>query len=368
MFKLLIVAGTRPNFVKIDSLLRAFHQIKPANTQILVVHTGQHYDYQMSQVFFEDLELPPADYFLNIGSGTHGEQTGKIMMAFETLCLDIKPDWVVVVGDVNSTLAAAIASKKLLIPVAHVEAGLRSFDMSMPEEINRKLTDAVSDLLFVTEQAGIDNLRKEGVADKQIFEVGNTMIDTLLKSLAKIATKKDADFRSAVYKQKYRSYALLTLHRPANVDDLANVLKIQAAINEVAATIPVIFPVHPRTAKNFQKFDVRFHPNVILEQPLGYLDFLYLCQNARFILTDSGGLQTETAFLHIPCLVLREVTEHVSTVTIGSNKLVGLDRDKIMAAVAKIMQGEWPQGRVPPLWDGLAGQRIMKIICQKLGI
>jgi UDP-N-acetylglucosamine 2-epimerase (non-hydrolysing) len=350
--KYILVAGARPNFMKVAPILQAFR----ANTTetVLLVHTGQHYDERMSQEFFRDLRLPEPDVNLSVGSGTHAQQTARVMMAFEGVCLRERPDWVVVVGDVNSTVAAALASKKLGIRVAHVEAGLRSRDMSMPEEINRLCTDAISDLLFTTDRIANENLRAEGVPELRIRLVGNTMIDTLLANLERARSlpppMEIAD----------REYAVLTLHRPSNVDDPDVLAGLMHAIQEIASRIPIVFPVHPRTASKLN--GLRACKSVHLTEPMGYLRFLALVARSRMVLTDSGGIQEETTVLGVPCVTMRCNTERPVTCEIGTNILVGNRPDAVRNAALRVLSGETKPHRIPDLWDGCAGERIVQIL------
>jgi UDP-N-acetylglucosamine 2-epimerase (non-hydrolysing) len=324
----------------------------------ILVHTGQHYDANMSRIFFDELGLPRPDVDLEIGSDTHARQTARIMMAFEEVCREHRPGLVIVVGDVNSTLAAALVAAKLHIPVAHVEAGLRSFDQSMPEEINRVLTDHLSTLLLVTEQTGVDNLLREGVAAEKIHLVGNCMADTLLKHAA-VAVERAPwmDFGLTP-----GAYALLTLHRPANVDDRDVFEPLMAALSSVTARLPLLFPVHPRTRARLDEWRLRLPANLMLVEPLPYLAFLGLLAKARLVLTDSGGVQQETTMLNVPCLTLRETTELPVTLESGTNRLVGTDAVKIEDSVRIIMDGAWKTGQRPPLWDGQAGARIVDVL------
>lgn len=362
--KILLVAGARPNFMKISALLRSFKKNK--NFLPMLVHTGQHYDYQMSQSFFEDLEIKKPDYFLGIGSGTHAWQTARAMLGFEEVCFKEKPLLVIVVGDVNSTLACSVTATKINIKVAHIEAGLRSRDMSMPEEVNRIVTDSISSFLFATEKSGVDNLKREGHSRDKIFFVGNTMIDSLIFGLKKLDRLNVEKFSIKSLKRKLKDYAVLTLHRPANVDDKAKLKKLMVCLNSVSERIPLIFTVHPRTKKNIKLFDFRRSKNIYFLSPLRYLEFLFLYKDARFILTDSGGLQEETTYLKIPCLTLRENTERPITVSEGTNTVVGSDGSKIIKLADKILTNRYKRGRVPRLWDGNASGRIIDILSKKL--
>ena len=377
--KILLVAGARPNFMKIAPIVRALKaksnpqisQITPvrssgptgrARIEYKIVHTGQHYDYEMSQAFFDDLEIPKPDYFLEAGSGTHAVQTAKIMTAFEKVCLDECPDIVVVVGDVNSTLACSIVAKKLLIKVAHVEAGLRSFDLAMPEEINRMVTDSITDYFFVTEQSAVDNLRKEGKPEKRIYFVGHVMIDTLLHQLKKIESMNAVGFKRHKLKKELGQYVFLTLHRPSNVDQQKTLAGIVNALNEIAEKMPIIFPVHPRTAKMLKQFKLTLSDKIYQMPPLGFQQSLFLWKDARLVMTDSGGLQEETTALGVPCLTLRENTERPITCEIGTNRLVGNDPAEIMKGFDVVMNGRRKKGEVPPMWDGKAAERIVQIL------
>ena len=324
-----------------------------------LVHTGQHYDEKMSNLFFEELRIPRPDVDLEVGSGSHAAQTAEVMKRFEPVLLDQKPDAVVVVGDINSTVACSLVAVKLGIPVAHVEAGLRSFDRSMPEEINRVVTDAVSHWLFVSERSGLPNLKREGIPDDRVFFVGNVMIDTLLASRPRIE-------QSTVLKDLglcARSYAVLTLHRPSNVDDPAVLRGLMGAIQELQSEMPVVFPVHPRTRKKLAELELAHKPGLLLSEPLGYFDFMKLVAHARLVLTDSGGVQEETTVLGVPCLTLRSNTERPATVDEGTNVLVGPDPQRVGAAWRRALASP-KSGRVPELWDGQAAGRIVDILAR----
>jgi UDP-N-acetylglucosamine 2-epimerase (non-hydrolysing) len=353
--KVINVVGARPNFMKIAPIVEAM-KAAPGIESVLV-HTGQHYDEGMSDVFFRDLGIPVPDIHLGVGSGSHAEQTARVMVEFEKVCLDRKPDLVVVVGDVNSTMACSIVCAKLPIRVAHVEAGLRSFDRAMPEEINRLVTDALADLLFTTSRDADENLKREGVDPKKIYFVGNVMIDTLMKHRAR-AESLDMMGRHNVQKGHF---ALVTLHRPSNVDDDATLRDILDALKQIAARMPVIFPIHPRTRKRVQEFGLNLD-GIQAVEPLGYLEFLNLMSNAAVVLTDSGGLQEETTILRIPCLTLRHNTERPVTIDHGTNIMVGPDKTRILAAFHRIRSGEWKPGGPPELWDGKAAKRIVESI------
>jgi UDP-N-acetylglucosamine 2-epimerase (non-hydrolysing) len=358
------VVGARPNFMKIAPIHREMQ--KNATFDVRLVHTGQHYDDQMSNMFFRDLELPEPDVYLGVGSDTHAQQTAKIMIAFEKALDAFQPDLVVVVGDVNSTIACSLVAVKKGVKVAHVEAGLRSFDRTMPEEINRILTDAISDFLFVTEQSGLDNLKNEGIDQSKIYLVGNVMIDSLVYFLDK-SKKSDIKQRLNV---DGTSYALVTLHRPTNVDIKENFERLLSAFEVIEKEVNIVFPVHPRTRKMMQQFNlknrVRNMNNLLVIDPLGYLDFLNLMQSARFILTDSGGIQEETTYLGIPCITMRENTERPITVELGTNILVGSDTTLIIDQYKEIVAGRKRNGKIPELWDGQSARRIVEILINQL--
>ncbi len=354
--RVLAVAGARPNFMKIAPLLQELRAREGFET--LLVHTGQHYDAAMSDSFFRDLGIPEPDVNLGVGSGSHGEQTAEVLRKIEPLLIERHPDVLVVVGDVNSTLAATLAAVKLGIPVAHVEAGLRSFDRSMPEETNRVMTDVVSEWLFTTEPAAEQNLLREGVARDRIHFVGNVMIDTLLANLDR-ARGLDSLERLGL---EPRGYALLTLHRPSNVDDPVRLRALFAVLEEINTELPVVFPVHPRTQGAIERLLGGQRPALRMTEPLGYLEFLQLMAEARLVLTDSGGIQEETTALGVSCLTLRDSTERPVTVDEGTNTMVGTEPDAIRAAVRKILDGEAKKGRVPALWDGRAAARIVDIL------
>lgn len=358
--KILNIVGARPNFIKIAPLMAEFgKRVEIAPT---LLHTGQHYDQRMSDLFFRELGIPQPDINLGIGSGTHAQQTAQIMTAFEPVVLDIRPDVVLVVGDVNSTIACGLVAVKLGVKLAHVEAGLRSGDRTMPEEINRIATDSISDLLFCTEQSGVDNLRKEGVSSERVHMVGNVMIDTLLKNREKAEL-------SPVMEELHlqdRAYALLTLHRPSNVDNPQVFGRLLDALDVVQKQLPVIFPIHPRTRKILSDGPlggrVGEMTNLRMIDPAGYLDFIKLMAHAKIVLTDSGGIQEETTILQTPCLTMRENTERPVTIECGSNKLVGTDPQNIIGAFREIIEGNAPAPRTPPLWDGHAAERIADVL------
>jgi len=357
--KVLLVVGARPNFMKMAPLY--FAMVKAQPLEPLIVHTGQHYDYVMSQAFFEDLELPQPHHFLGTGSGSHAEQTARIMVEFEKVLLAEKPNLVVVFGDVNSTLACSVTAKKLLIPVAHVEAGLRSFDETMPEEINRRVTDVVSDLLFTPSPDGDENLRREGIPLSKVYRVGNIMIDSLISILNRIEPSQQEQIVQR-YGLTTRNYVLVTLHRPSNVDEKDSLEQILMYLNRLAAQVPVVFPVHPRTRKNIEAFGIEasFRDAFRIVEPVRYREFLTLENHARFIITDSGGIQEEATYLGLPCLTLRPNTERPITITEGTNELV--DMSNIEEYSSRILAGHWKQGQVPALWDGRTAERITEVI------
>jgi UDP-N-acetylglucosamine 2-epimerase (non-hydrolysing) len=375
MIRLLSVVGARPNFIKIAPIIDELKNFP--DMQHCLVHSGQHYDELLSGNFFTDLGLPVPDVNLETGSGSHAVQTAEVMKRIEPVLIEYKPDMVLVVGDVNSTIAAALTAVKLGIGVAHIEAGLRSFDMTMPEEINRKLTDAVSTLLFVTEQSGVENLKHEGLPGEKIFLVGNVMIDCLLRH-RELAAKSSLLEQLGLRKNGSgcRPYGVLTLHRPSNVDDPRTLEGILRAVSALAADVPVLFPIHPRTRKNIESFGLMQYLNnaetsggvgIVPLDPLGYLDFLSLNDQARLVLTDSGGIQEETTVLGVPCLTLRENTERPATVEHGSNQIVGVDPDRILAAARSILQNPRRRFERPPLWDGKAAPRIVAVLRDFIG-
>ncbi len=358
MLKVLNIVGARPNFMKIAPIVREMRR-RADEFLPLIVHTGQHYDQAMSDSFFRDLGIPAPDFHLEVGSASHAVQTARIMTAFEPVVLEEKPDWVLVVGDVNSTIACALVCAKLGVRVAHVEAGLRSRDRTMPEEINRILTDAISDLLLTTSEDADENLRQEGVSKDKIKFVGNVMIDSLFYNLEKSRGSKARENLNL----SVEDYAVLTLHRPSNVDDRETFTRLLDALIAVGERLPVIFPVHPRTRANIEKFGFAERvadSNIRLIEPLGYLDFMNLYSSAKLVLTDSGGLQEETTALGIPCLTLRENTERPITIELGTNKLVGTSAEKIKQAAFEILESSEQKSapRIPPLWDGHAAERI----------
>lgn len=363
MKKIISVVGARPNFMKIAPLHRAFQKYSKT-VKHLICHTGQHYDEKMSKVFFEDLELPKPDFYLGVGSGSHAEQTANVMIKFEKILLEEKPDLILVVGDVNSTIACSLTASKLHIKIVHVEAGLRSGDRLMPEEINRVLTDSISDMLFVTEKSGLENLKREGVPDSKVFFTGNVMIDSLAYFKPKVSNSKIHN----EFGLELNKYVLVTLHRPSNVDSQEQLIKLIDLLNLIAEKRKVLFPIHPRTKNNLDKFGLlaTINSNLILTEPIGYLDFLALTSNAELILTDSGGIQEESTYLGVQCITLRTSTERPITVEVGTNQLLGTDLEKAKDAALKVLEGNIKVGTVPELWDGKAAERISEIIVGKL--
>ncbi|NNG27653.1 MAG: UDP-N-acetylglucosamine 2-epimerase (non-hydrolyzing) [Ignavibacteriaceae bacterium] len=363
MKKVISVVGARPNFMKVAPIHKAFQKYS-VKINHLICHTGQHYDAKMSKIFFEDLKLPEPNFYLGVGSGSHAEQTAKVMIEFEKILLKEKPDLVLVVGDVNSTIACSLTAAKLHIKSVHVEAGLRSFDRDMPEEVNRVLTDSISELLFVTEKSGLTNLKNEGVPKEKVFFVGNVMIDNLIHHLEQtneLPTLKDFNVEPA-------KFVLVTMHRPSNVDSDSQLKKIVHMLNSIAGKIKIIFPIHPRTRKNLESKSLlkSLDDNVILTDPIGYLDFLCLLRNAELIITDSGGIQEESTYLGVQCITTRKTTERPVTVEIGTNHLVGDDFEKAEELAIEILNGKRKSGQIPELWDGKASNRIVDILVDKL--
>jgi UDP-N-acetylglucosamine 2-epimerase (non-hydrolysing) len=362
--KIVNVVGARPNLMKIAPLMDAYAESR--KIEPLLVHTGQHYDHNMSDLFFRQLGIPAPEINLGVGSGSHAVQTAEIIRAFEPVVLEHEPDAVLVVGDVNSTIACGLVASKLGVKLVHVEAGLRSFDRAMPEEINRVLTDSISDLLFCTEASGVENLEREGVHSSKIHMVGNVMIDTVLRhrERAEASTVLDDLGLSA------GGYAVLTLHRPSNVDDAATLTGIIQALEGIQKDLTVVFPAHPRTRERLVAFGLAERVDALagirMIEPVGYLDFLKLMASAKLVLTDSGGIQEETTILKVPCLTLRENTERPVTIEVGGNQLVGSDPDRILAAARGLLKGERPDVATPPLWDGRAAGRIVEILERSL--
>jgi len=364
--KILNVVGARPNFMKIAPLIRAMNARKD-RIEHLLVHTGQHYDKSMSDDFFVQLGIPQPDVNLGIGSASHAQQTAKILTAFESVLVEHNPDMVVVVGDVNSTMACALVAAKSGVKVAHVEAGLRSFDRTMPEEINRILTDALSDLLFTTEEAGNENLRREGIPQEKIFFVGNVMIDTLVHCLAAMPPGPP---HPGLEKKEY---AVITLHRPSNVDHPEILKGMLRAFQDISKNLRLVIPLHPRTRANIERFGLSdalrtLEENAVVTGPAGYVDMLRLVKDSRMVITDSGGIQEETTYLGVPCITLRANTERPSTVTLGTNTLVGSDTGKLLRAVERVMLDSHARGTIPPLWDGHASERIVEHLLRSAAV
>lgn len=358
-----LIVGARPNFMKAAPLLKQLQKYQDS-FHVRLIHTGQHYDDNLSKFFFEDLNLPEPDIYLGTGSGTHAEQTGKVMTALEQEFLKDRPDLVMVFGDINSTMAAGLVTSKMMIQLAHIESGLRSFDRTMPEEINRVVTDQLADLLFVTEPAGVDNLRNEGIDNNKIHLVGNLMIDSLIDCL----TLSD---ESAIIEKLglgIGDYAVMTLHRPANVDSSDQLRSIIDCVNEISIKLPVVFTCHPRTAKRIEQFGFKLEDDkhrLKIINPLRYIDFLKLVRSSKMVISDSGGLQADASYLNIPCLTLRENTEQPVTIEKGTNTLCGTDRDTIMMQTEKVLKGEYKTGQEIELWDGNAAKRIVEILLNK---
>ena len=366
--KILHVAGARPNFMKVAPVIEALAERD--NVSQVLIYTGQHYDENMSDVFFGQLGLPKPDLDLEVGSGSHAEQTALIMMRIEKVLLEDRPDIVLVYGDVNSTVAAALACAKLLIAVGHVEAGLRSFDRTMPEEVNRLITDQLSDLLFTPSEDGDENLLREGIANEKIHFVGNVMIDTLIR-LRGLALEEGVRDRLETAHPFFAGilddrYALVTLHRPSNVDDPEILRRIVTTLGEISEELPIVFAVHPRTRQRLKAMNLENpHAGLYLTDPVGYLEFLFLQHEAAIVITDSGGIQEETTFLNVPCLTLRPNTERPVTVDMGTNTMIGLDFERLKVEVRNILNGVAKEGQIPPLWDGKASERIADIITSR---
>lgn len=359
MKKITIIAGARPNFMKIAPIIHAIQRVKNESTDIQyrLVHTGQHYDQKMSETFFEELDIPKPDVNLGCGGGTQAEQTAAIMVAFEKELAANPTDLVMVVGDVTSTMACSIVAKKMCTKVAHVEAGIRSWDLTMPEEINRMVTDSITDYFFTTSVTANENLQRLGVPDEHVFFVGNVMIDTLMANLPRL--RKPVEFDELGLEAS--RYIVLTMHRPANVDE-AN--KLRQTMNEIVKNVhglPVIFPIHPRTAKIFKELGIESE-NLKVISPQGYLEFNYLVKHSLAVITDSGGITEETTVMHIPCLTLRDNTERPETCNVGTNMLVGTDPKNIKPALDKLFAANWPFGRIPEKWDGQAAERIVNLL------
>jgi len=364
--KLSLIVGARPNFMKIAPVIHAINKAQQSNKNIdyRLVHTGQHYDQKMSETFFQELNIPEPDINLGCGGGTQAEQTASIMIAYEKELIAHPADLVIVVGDVTSTMACAIVAKKLNIKVAHIEAGIRSWDLTMPEEINRIVTDSLADLFFTTTERANQNLLKSGKSEEQIFFVGNVMIDTLLANRNRFQ-------KPAIWKKlslKKGEYIVMTLHRPANVDEEEKLKIFLDVIIDNSRGLPIIFPVHPRTAKNIEAIFQADHSASTLHliDPLGYLEFNYLVENAKAVITDSGGITEETTVMGIPCITVRDNTERPETVEMGTNELIGTDPSALKPALDKLFSGNWKKGEIPELWDGKAAERIIKILSNNL--
>ena len=357
-----IVAGARPNFMKIAPIIHAIQKEQKAGKQVKfrLVHTGQHYDKKMSGDFFDQLNIPEPDANLGGGGGTQAEQTAAIMVAFEKELMENRPDLVLVVGDVTSTLACSITAKKLQIDVAHVEGGIRSGDLTMPEEINRMVTDSITDHFFTTSEIANTNLRKGGFSEDKIHFVGNTMIDTLMAQMPRFQKPEGEVFENL----EPGNYFVMTMHRPANVDQEHSLKAMIDAILEGTGGLPIIFPVHPRTAKNLQSIGIDA-PNLIMVEPLGYLEFNYLVKNAKGVITDSGGITEEASVMNVPCITLRDNTERAETIHLGTNELVGTDPAKLKPYLEKVMKGDWKKYQGIPLWDGKTAERIVSILIEK---
>ncbi len=361
--KIDIIAGARPNFIKIAPVISQVIKYSKIgyNISYRLIHTGQHYDKKMSKIFFEELKIPKPDFNLEVGSGSHANQTSKIMIRYERLLNHIKPDICMVFGDVNSTLACSIVAKKFNIKIAHVEAGIRSFDLSMPEEINRIVTDSITDYFFTTSEFANKNLIKSGIEKENIFFVGNTMIDTLNNNIKKF--KKPLIFDKIKLSKK--QYLILTLHRPSNVDEIKTLFNLLELIDKNSENLPIIFPIHPRTKSTFNKNNFLFK-NIVTIDPLSYLEFNYLVKNSKCVITDSGGITEETTVMNIPCITLRDTTERPETVLYGTNVLVGNNYKKLINSLKNLFLNNWKKGIIPELWDGKSSERIIKNLLNKI--
>jgi len=361
--KIITVAGARPNFIKIAPLHRAFLK-KNDRFDHMICHTGQHFDKNMSKIFFEELDIPEPHFNLGVGSGSHAEQTARIMIEFEKVLIREKPELILVPGDVNSTLACSVVASKMGIPVGHVEAGLRSFDRKMPEEINRIVTDVLSDYLFVSEGSGLINLNNEGIAEDKIHFVGNIMIDSLVHLLPTIEQSDILD----KYNLSTGQYTLMTFHRPSNVDTRSSLTDLVDMLNRLSGNSKLVFPVHPRTRKNLEEFDLmsKLNEEILTLDPIGYIDFLALTRSANLLITDSGGIQEETTFLGVQCITVRNNTERPVTVTTGTNQLIGTELDAVEKAANEVLDGKIKIGQIPEKWDGQTAERIVDIISESL--
>ncbi|MBM3405150.1 MAG: UDP-N-acetylglucosamine 2-epimerase (non-hydrolyzing) [Bacteroidetes bacterium] len=365
MKKIISVVGARPNFIKIAPVDKAFRKYDK-DILHLICHTGQHFDKKMSDVFFDELEMPRPSFYLGINSGSHAEQTARIMIEFEKVLLNEKPDLILVPGDVNSTMACSLVASKMGIPIGHVESGLRSFDREMPEEINRVVTDVLSDLLFVSEESGLRHLKNEGIDEKKVHFVGNVMIDSLIHYMPKIDQSKIIEYLNNTYKDariEKKKFVLVTFHRPSNVDSEEGLRELTDFLNRLADLRPVVFPIHPRTRQNMDQYGLlsRLHSQIITTDPIGYIDFLALTKNAELVITDSGGIQEETTFLGVQCITVRNNTERPITVKVGTNQLIGTDLEKVQQVAKEVLSGKQKTGVIPELWDGRTADRIAKI-------
>lgn len=365
MKKILLVVGARPNFMKVAPVYKEFKKYSD-RIDVRLCHTGQHYDVKMSDVFFQQLGIPEPDFYLGVGSGTHAVQTANIMVEFEKVCHEWKPDVVLVAGDVNSTIACGLVAVKLHIKLGHIEAGLRSFDRTMPEEVNRLLTDAISDYLFVTEKSGLENLKHEGVPDEKIIFTGNCMIDTLVSFLPQLPPSPPRRGAGGEVgegqDEELKDYILLTFHRPANVDTKEFFVNLKEFVAKYGRDHKIIFPIHPRTRTNMVRYGMQIEePNLILTEPLGYLEFLHMMRHAKVVVTDSGGVQEETTYLGVPCITVRDNTERPITVEVGTNILAGTDFKNVFSALDDLMAGKVKKGEIPELWDGRAASRVVEV-------
>ena len=361
MINLDLIVGARPNFIKIASIIKAIERKNKDKKEVAfrLIHTGQHYDANMSDTFFRQLGIPEPDINLNVGSGTQAEQTAGIMLGYENVLKNNKPDLCIVVGDVTSTMACSITARKMLVPVAHVEGGIRSGDLTMPEEINRIVTDSITDWFFTTSETANNNLIKSGIGDERIFFVGNTMVDTLLANRKRFIRPEIWDS----LRLNEQGYLVMTLHRPANVDEGEKLKRLIDEIVKHSHDLPLVFPVHPRTARIISELNIS-HTRLHMIEPLGYLEFNYLVEKSKAVITDSGGITEETTILGIPCMTLRDSTERPETISTGTNELLGTDPGAIAPAMKKLFDGKWKKGGIPPLWDGHTAERIIEVICK----